>query len=65
MHNTIKVSLFFLGDDFRFQNYPWPYNGYVYSVTATRQSWNSSRENCEGMGAQLAVYGVKDYATRV
>ena len=44
MHKMINVSLLFLGADFRFQNYSWPYNGYVYSVTHFRQSWNSSIE---------------------
>ena len=65
MNNQSMFLCCILDAHFRFQNYPWPYNGYVYSATATRQSWNRSKTNCKRMGAQLAVHGVKDYATRV
>ena len=49
----------------RFTGFPWPYNGYVYSLTNSAEDWHQTKQECENMGARLAVYGVRDYVTRL
>ena len=49
----------------RFTGFSWPYNDYVYSLTNSAEDWQRTKQECENVGAQLAVYGVRDYVTRL
>lgn len=44
---------------------PWPYNGYVYILTPSPESWQNTRRTCQSYGGDLAVVGIKDYKTRL
>ena len=41
-----------------------PINGYRYRITTTKQSWQASRDICQGWGGDLIVHGIQVAATR-
>ncbi|CAK8684714.1 hepatic lectin-like [Clavelina lepadiformis] len=41
-----------------------PSNGYQYRLFTSQQAWHASRRNCQRIGGDLAVVGMRDVATR-
>ena len=41
-----------------------PFNGYHYKATSTEQSWEEGRRICRDWGADLAVYGYRDFTVK-
>ena len=42
-----------------------PFNGYQYKLYPVEQDWTKSRSVCRKQGGDLAVYGIRNLATRM